>query len=60
MYCTTNTIMTNFLDTISNENGGSKNYDTNPQTGNWMYDCMGFKIDKTENPFENKSESCLK
>lgn len=56
----TDTIMTNFLETISYENGGSKNYDTNPQTGNWMYDCMGFKIDETENPFENKSESCLK
>ncbi|MEK9727055.1 MAG: hypothetical protein VW397_02985 [Candidatus Margulisiibacteriota bacterium] len=53
-------IMTAFSQKISTANGGQHNYDGGKGTGNWMSDCMGYKIAITENPYQNTAESCLK
>tara|TARA_B100000902_G_C27234977_1_gene876879 strand:+ start:419 stop:1222 length:804 start_codon:yes stop_codon:yes gene_type:complete len=51
----TSSIMNQFLERISTENGGTRNFDED----DWMEDCMGYKIGAFENPFEDVASDCL-
>ena len=53
-------IMTAFEEAISTENGGVRNYDGEKIPENWLGDCMGYKIQADENPFESVASECLK
>ena len=52
----TSSIMDQFVERISTENGGTRNFDGD----DWMEDCMGYKIGASENPFEDVASDCLK
>ena len=48
--------MSQFVEKISTANGGIRNFDAS----DWMGDCMGYKVDQTENPFNESAFDCLK
>ena len=51
----TSDIMTQFVEKISTSNGGVRNFDAS----DWMGDCMGYKVDETENPYIESAFDCL-
>ena len=57
----TDSLVSDFAEHISTENGGYRNFDYNKDQGHpWMGDCLGYKIDASENPFSDTSEDCIK